>query len=334
MDHSISHQGSNKLCDVQDQDQELFLSKLPKTKGWLGSSDLSLYQNFWCPSTLVPNIISFQKHFQAHDQDIILASKPKSGTTWLKALLFAIVNRTNSNLSDTPLLNSNPHELVPFFEFTLYANNNELPNLSDIPSPRLFSTHIPYASLPESVKDSKSRIVYICRNPLDIIVSHWHFATQADGVHSCSKWTLEEFVDVYCKGEEIFGPFWDHMLGYWKQSLENPQKLLFLKYEDLKKDTKTQVKRLAEFVGFPFSLEEENKDIVEDILKLCSLRNLKDLEVNKHGKFMPYFDNKSYFRKGQVGDWANYLTKPMVKRLEKLIREKLSAYGLTFELVI
>ena len=141
-------------------------------------------------------------------------------------------------------------------------------------------------------------------------------------------------MDVYCKGEEIFGPFWDHMLGYWKQSLENPQKVLFLKYEDLKKDTKTQVKRLAEFVGFPFSLEEENKDIVEDILKLCSLRNLKDLEVNKHGKFMPYFDNKSYFRKGQVGDWANHLTKAMVKRLEKLIREKLSDYGLTFELVI
>ncbi|PON38283.1 Sulfotransferase domain containing protein [Parasponia andersonii] len=331
MESSTAQEHGNEMSDDQiDQDQkELFLSQLTKTKGWLGSSGLSFYQGFWCPSKIVPNIISFQNHFKSHDQDIILASKPKSGTTWLKALLFSIVNRASTSISNTPLLRSNPHELVPFFEFTLYANNNKIPDLSNIPFPRLFSTHIPYDSLSKSIKESKCRILYICRNPLDTIVSHWHFANQADHLNLISKWTLEEFVDVYCKGEEVFGPFWDHILGYWKQGLEHPRKVMFFKYEDLKKDTKTQVRKLAEFVGYPFSMEEESLGIVDEILKLCSFKNLKDLDVNKHGKFMPYFENKSYFRKGEVGDWVNHLSPTVADQVEKLIHEKFSSSGLT-----
>ncbi|KAK5832849.1 hypothetical protein PVK06_016652 [Gossypium arboreum] len=56
---------------------------------------LTQFQGFWIPSRSVPtsSIIAFQKYFQALDDDIIVVSKPKSGTTWLKALVFSIVNR-------------------------------------------------------------------------------------------------------------------------------------------------------------------------------------------------------------------------------------------------
>lgn len=138
-------------------------------------------------------------------------------------------------------------------------------------------------------------------------------------------------MEVYCKGEEVFGPFWDHMLGYHKESKENAKKVLFLKYEELKRDTLNQVKKLADFIGFPFSKEEETQGIVEEILKLCSFGNLRGLDVNKHGKFMPYFENKSYFRKGEVGDWANHLNDSMVEKLNKVIHEKLTGFGLTFK---
>lgn len=203
-------------------------------------------------------------------------------------------------------------------------------DLSGIPSPRLFSTHIPYPSLPESVKNSKCRIVYICRNPLDLIVSSWHFGTQD---RSGSQWTnMEEYVDKFCKGEEAFGPFWDHVLSYWKESLEKPEKVLFLTYEDMKEDTVAQVKRIAEFVGFRFSDEEESGGVVRQISELCSLKSLKDLEVNKTGKFMPNFENKSYFRKGEVGDWVNHLSASLAKRtINKVNEEKLKGSGLTFK---
>ncbi|MBA0566546.1 hypothetical protein Golob_011355, partial [Gossypium lobatum] len=103
---------------------------------------LTQFQGFWIPSRSVPtsSIIAFQKYFQALDDDIIVVSKPKSGTTWLKALIH------------------------------LYKENPN-PDLSTISSPRLFSTDLPYPMLADSIKRSNCRIVYITRNPFDIIVS-------------------------------------------------------------------------------------------------------------------------------------------------------------------
>ncbi|XP_062079358.1 cytosolic sulfotransferase 15-like [Humulus lupulus] len=318
----------------KDIDHDLDLDQLPKTQGWLGSSVLSLYQGFWCPSKIVPNIKAFQAHFRPRSQDIILASSPKSGTTWLKALLFSIVNRSRYNLSNTPLLTSNPHQLLPFLEFTTYANakapRDDDDDAATLSSPRLFSTHLPHQLLPESIAECPDcRVVFICRNPLDAVVSFWHFAHR-DRAES-HQHSMEDYVDKCCRGEQGFGPFWDQVLGYWKESLEKPEKVLFLRYEDMKGETEVRVKKIAEFVGFPFSAEEESQGVVGEILELCSLRNLRDLEVNKSGKFMPNFDNKCYFRKGEVGDWVNHLSSSMAERIIKIIEEKLSGSGLKFK---
>ncbi|KAL2925623.1 Cytosolic sulfotransferase 13 [Bienertia sinuspersici] len=119
-------------------------------------------------------------HFQARDTDIILSSLPKTGTTWLKSLLFAIVNRKRfSDISHHPLQTQNSHELVLQLEAKVYKKiNGSQPDFSELPSPRLFATHIPYLSLPKSVKDSQCRVIYVCRNPLDTFISSWHFYRQ------------------------------------------------------------------------------------------------------------------------------------------------------------
>lgn len=140
----------------------------------------------------------------SHDSDIIVASKPKSGTTWLKALVFSIINRDRYTPSNTPLLTQNPHQLVPFLELKVY-DQNHCPDLTTIPSPRLFSTHIPYASLPDSIKHSNCRMVYICRNPLDVVVSLWHMIIRDKSEAEAQQWSIEEFVDAFCSGSEGFG---------------------------------------------------------------------------------------------------------------------------------
>ncbi|XP_062109796.1 cytosolic sulfotransferase 15-like [Humulus lupulus] len=300
---------------------ELVISQLPKASSWL-KHGLTLYQNCWLPSNIISNIISFQKQFKPKDDDINLASIPKSGTTWLKSLLFSILNR-NQHYEQHPLLTTSTHHLVPSFEYSLYSNP-KLHDLSTMPSPRLISTHIPYASLPDSIEhSSKSRVVYISRNPLDVIVSMWHFANGHPD--RCShEWSVEECVDVFCRGETVFGPYWDHVLGFWKASLEKPEKVLFLKYEELTENTFGQAKRVAEFVGFPFSEEEESNGVVEEIVEMCSLSNMKGLNVNKHGYVRPNLGNKLFFRKGQVGDWINHLSPSMVERVNNVMMEKLS----------
>ncbi|MBA0761045.1 hypothetical protein Gotri_023746, partial [Gossypium trilobum] len=66
-----------------------------------------------------------------------------------------------------------------------------------------------------------------------------------------------------------------------KASVESPKKVLFLTYEDVKKEPLGCVRKVAEFLGVPFSPEEENKKTVEEIVKLCSFESLSNLDVNK-----------------------------------------------------
>lgn len=80
----------------------------------------------------------------------------------------------------------------------------------------------------------------------------------------------------------------DHVLGYWRGSLESPKNVLFLKYEHLKNKIMFYVKRMVQFMSCPFFLEEEDKGMVQKIIDLCSFENLSKLEVNRSGQLHPY----------------------------------------------
>ncbi|RVW79684.1 Flavonol 4'-sulfotransferase [Vitis vinifera] len=70
---------------------------------------------------------------------------------------------------------------------------------------------------------------------------------------------------------------------YWKARLEWPHRVLLLRYEDLQTEPIVHVKTLAEFMGQPFSLEDDQEGVVHKMIKLCSFENLSNLEVNKIG---------------------------------------------------
>lgn len=311
-----------------DEFQKLLLT-LPEERNWDGTS-LYLYQGFWCPSIAIKPVFSFQQHFQALGSDLILASTPKSGTTWLKALTFSILNRTRYTLKDSPLHTTSPHGLVPFVEFDVYLKNKS-PNLMLLPSPRIFATHVPYGSLPSSIKESNCRIVYVCRNAVDQLISYWHFALKLRR-GNVKPLSLDEGFEKFCHGVHSFGPFAEHVLGYWKANLDRPKNVLFLKYEDMKEDVFSHTKRLAEFLGCPFSAMEEEQGVIQEICGLCSFENLKDLEVNKSGKRPSGVPNSAFFRNGKVGDWGDHLSPSKAEYLEKLIEEKLSGSGLTLKI--
>ncbi|ESQ54645.1 hypothetical protein EUTSA_v10026528mg [Eutrema salsugineum] len=131
-------------------------------------------------------------------------------------------------------------------------------------------------------------------------------------------------------GVGFFGPFWDHILSYWKVSLENPKHVLFMRYDEMKTDPTGQLMKIAEFLGCPFSGEEEKNGSVEKILEMCSLPNLISLEVNKTGTSINGMDYKNHFRKGIVGDWKNHLTPEMGNKIDMIMEERLKDSGLKF----
>ncbi|KAF7836233.1 cytosolic sulfotransferase 15-like [Senna tora] len=68
------------------------------------------------------------------------------------------------------------------------------------------------------------------------------------------------------------------MLGYWKASKDAPNKVMFLKYEDLKANINLELKRMAQFLDCPFTQEEESGGVIDSIVELCSFGKMKELE--------------------------------------------------------
>ncbi|KAL0736485.1 hypothetical protein Bca4012_012695 [Brassica carinata] len=324
----------NVRDDNVSEETKKLISSLPTYKDSLGK--LCKYQGCWYYYNTLQAVINFQQNFQPQDTDIILASFPKAGTTWLKALSVALLERSKHDhdgpLNHHPLLSDNPHGIVPTLEIDMYLKSStpDLTKLSSSSSPRLFSTHMPLHTVKEGLKDSPCKIVYVCRNAKDALISRWHFKCKCQKQDDVSRSSLESMFESFCSGVSFYGPIWDHALSYWRGSLENPKNVLFMRYEELKTEPRAQLKRLAEFLGCPFTEEEEESGLVEKILELCSFDNLSGLEVNKTGKTSLNIDRDSFFRKGEVGDWKNYLTPEMESKIDMIIDQELKGSGLTF----
>ncbi|KAF3574907.1 hypothetical protein F2Q69_00060834 [Brassica cretica] len=279
--------------DNISEETKSLISSLSCNKDFLGK--IYNYQGCWYYPNTLQGVLNFQKGFKPQETDIIIASFPKSGNTWLKALTIALFERLNNTSSSDalhPLQSDNPHGLAPFLETILYLNSST-PDVTKFPSPRLFSTHMPLHTLQEPFKDSSPcKIVYV--------------------------------------GVGYFGPIWEHILSYWRGSLEDTKHVLFMRYEEMKSKPAAQVKRLAEFLGCPFTEEEEDQGCVDKILELCSLRNLSGLEINKTGKASNNMHPSIFFRKGEVGDFKNHLTPEMENKIDMIVEEKYKGSGLKF----
>jgi len=123
------------------------------------------YQGTWVLATFVPAIASIQQSFRPRGGDVVIASIPKSGTTWLKALAFATMARgvyPPDDAAEHPLLRLNPHQCVTNLERLFSAGQESM--IEALPSPRLLSTHMHHSILPSSIsKNPDCKIVYICR---------------------------------------------------------------------------------------------------------------------------------------------------------------------------
>ncbi|RLM73689.1 cytosolic sulfotransferase 17-like [Panicum miliaceum] len=165
------------------------------------------------------------------------------------------------------------------------------------------ATHMHHAILPASISNSPDcKIVYICRNPKDMLVFLWHFSRRVQ-----PDLAFSDVFEQAREGVSFSGPIWDHVLGYWNASKESPETVLFLRYEEILLDPVGNVRKLARF------------------------ETMRGLEVNRAaGSGSLLFPNGCYFRRGEAGDWANHMTPEMARRLDAVMEEKLRGSGLSF----
>ncbi|KAK1375416.1 Sulfotransferase [Heracleum sosnowskyi] len=288
---------------VYSQEFLELLSTFPKEKNVFGV-DIYQYNGFWFTKLPLYGIIESLKHFEPRKNDVFLVTAPKSGTTWLKAIIYTLLNRQVHHPQDPhhPLLTNTPHQLVPFLVLLKPSEYDSISNSPDS-STRIFGAHLPVNGLPKSViEDNGSYPSSIC---------------------------IENAFDLYSRGVSGSGPVWDQIIGYWNESLKRPHKVLFMRYEDMIKEPHCQLRRLALFLGKPVSEEEENIGLLDQIVSLCSIDNLKNLQVNKSGTDKRALKNDTFFRSGKVGDWNKYLTAEMAAKLDHITQDKFHGSGLS-----
>ncbi|KAM0915289.1 hypothetical protein ACQ4PT_010950 [Festuca glaucescens] len=306
-----------------------FISALPAREGWPGT--MVKYKNYWHDPQILKKVLVAKQGFKPRADDIILATHPKCGTTWLKALVFTIANRSRYSFSDHPLLTRHAQELVPYIELT--KEGMDLTDIEAMSSPRILGTHMPMSLLPPYMSACGCRIVYLCRDPKDTLVSLVHFENSLAEDFNLSKVSMHNAFSMFCEGFSFYGPFWDHCLEYWEQSVARPNNVLFLKYEEVKADPVQVVRKLATFLNIPLTEEEESSGVAQEVARLCSFESLTSLQVNKVG-CINFLGNEgrvphtAFYRKGKVGDWANHMSKEMGEKLDGIVQEKLQGSGL------
>ncbi|XP_010554539.1 PREDICTED: cytosolic sulfotransferase 5-like [Tarenaya hassleriana] len=324
-----------------------------EVKWWVDGRRIK-HRGFWFKPDFIKASEEIQAHFTPLSSDIILSSFPKTGTTWLKALTTSILRHSSSSSNsgtkdcvsyrehnddddddDDDVLGAlNPHQVIPFLEIETFGQSPTR-DIAKIPSPRVFNTHLPLSFLPEAVKTSGCRIIYITRNPADTFVSLWHWYKYRFGTQI----SIQEAFEEFCEGLVPAGPYFEHVLEFWvgSRDVRTRDRILFVTYEDLKEKPEENVKRMAEFLGC-LKVKEDSDGEVEKIVRECSFERLSKVEVNK-GKGQEEEEEHwsgtkfgMFFRRGVVGDWKNHLTQEMMKKLQEIAEVKWAASGLDLDI--
>ncbi|XP_058960389.2 sulfotransferase 1B1-like isoform X2 [Pocillopora verrucosa] len=117
--------------------------------------------------------------------------------------------------------------------------------------------------------------------------------------------------------------FWsDHVLPWWKHR-DEPY-VLFLKYEDLKKDLCGNVRLISEFLEKPLSDE-----MIRKIAHQCTFAEMK--KNSNSYVISAYATKPNFLRKGQIGDWKSLFSEELNKQFEETFLTKLNGTGLHFD---
>ncbi|KAK7575716.1 hypothetical protein V9T40_012002 [Parthenolecanium corni] len=269
---------------------------------------------------------------EVRPNDVWLASYPRTGSTWTQEIVWCLTN--NLDYDGAKLLSQ---MRAPIVELTAHVGNdqgdwekirpNSVDQVENLPSPRCIRTHLPWDLLPLHINTVKPKIIYVARNPKDCCVSYYHLCRLLYYFNG----TFEDFCELFLHGKVAVGNMWEHVKEYWQRRSES--NMLFLKYEDMIRNPLESVRTISEYLGKDYS-NEELRQLV-DHTSFSKMRNNSALNLEPIINQMYDSEKKrpdvKVIRKGQVGDWRNYMSNEMADKFDELSREKWSNIGLTFD---
>ncbi|NEQ78112.1 MAG: sulfotransferase domain-containing protein [Okeania sp. SIO2C9] len=250
--------------------------------------------------------------FKTRNEDIFFVSYIKSGNTWLKQILLLLTHDGNQP-------NLTMMEAFPWLELCLPpspdpAREHSYEYFESLPSPRILTFHGWPHLIPEGLPNTK--YIFLIRNPKDVAVSMYHHLRGKKSISYQGNW--DEFFELYLSGQIHYGSWFDFHL-HWEKFLSSRQQVLYLTYEELQKNIKTCLRKLAAFLEIKVSEEVIDKVAIGsrlDEMKKNDKANCNWMIINQN--------EAPHLRKGIVGDWRNYFTDKQNQRFNDLYTKKMS----------
>ena len=109
------------------------------------------------------------------------------------------------------------------------------------------------------------------------------------------------------------------------------ENILFLKYEDMKRDLPGAVRSISQFMGYDL-----DQATIESIAEQSSFENMKENPLANPHTFQPMKDlfkedRGQFLRKGTTGDWKTHFSEEQLARFNAEYAKRMAGTGLEYE---
>jgi len=246
--------------------------------------------------------------FQFRDDDIVIATYAKSGTTWMQQIISQLIfdGRTDLHVA----------EMSPWLDLRVPPKEAKLPAVEAQTHRRFLKTHLPVDAL---VFSPKAKYLYLARDGRDVMWSmHNHHANANDMWYGALNDTpgrigpaigkppadpRDYFLEWLAKDGYPFWSFWENIRSWWE--IRHLPNVHFVHFETLRSDMPGEIRRIAAFLDIP--IDEQKWD---DILTHCSFAYMKANATASVPLGGAFWDGgaETFIHKGINGRWREALT--------------------------
>lgn len=263
------------------------------------------------------------RHFNARAGDVIVATPPKSGTTWTQGILALL-------FTGDPNVEANPSVNAPWFDVNFHDHEEVVERLDAQTHRRQIKTHTPLDGLP-----MWDALRYICvyRHPIDVHFSaRKHVANYSEEVAN-DRLAVDKnhFPDDPRESFHIFlttDAHEDHgtlklIVRHYLECLraEPRENLLRLHYADMTRDLSGQIKRIAAHVGV-----EHPPALMEKLAEAATFKSMKanaDRFALAQGRGV-WRNDAGFFDSATSNKWEGVLTQEDVAAYDAAISKLIS----------
>ena len=276
---------------------------------------------------------------------IWLASYPKSGNTWVRSILAALLYSSDGafNFDLIKRIPQFPKKEVFKDLVKDFSNFNEIKKnwitvqgkINSEKEIKLLKTHNgKYTVEKDNFTDDQNSlaVIYIVRDPRTLVKSISNHFTKSH--YDACKFLIapsllgngKSFEDRKDGILTLIDKWNDHYRSWTK----NKNNLLLIKYEDLVNNPETELTKLIKFlekyINFKTS-EKKNKTILETT-SFSNLKNMEEQGLFKEGVLNKKTNNKAnFFHLGPKNKWQENLDKKIINEIEKNFYNEMKELG-------